>query len=264
MGLDIALGVIVLMAAVRGWLRGFLLQAIPLAALVGCVYAADPLRDLARPSAHEYFPGIRPELLDRLLWWSAAVLTFFVTSGVASAFVRLYRKRPAAEFETRYTDQGAGFLLGAAKGGLVAAFLTAGIVDHVPTYVKSDGWLRRQVETSRAVTLNARYRPASQVWASPPVQTLVARVRSRGLWSGPGSGSGSGGEAKPERAAVAEESTPAPVVAEPVKAAMRTPTLRAAPASPPRPRLDPDAADFLDRFDAALRRELPPAPADRR
>jgi uncharacterized membrane protein required for colicin V production len=260
MGLDIALGVVVLMAAVRGWLRGFLLQAIPLAALVGCVYAADPLRDLARGSAHEYFPGIRPELLDRLLWWSAAVLTFFISSGVVTAIVRLHRKRPAAEFETRYADQGGGFLLGAAKGVLVAAFLTAGMVTYVPTYVQSGGWIQRQLTTSRAVALNAQYRPAQQVWASPPVRTLVARVRSRGLWSDGDTPGGEPGE-KSERSSVVDEV--APVVAEPVKAAMRTPSLRVPPAEPkPKLELDPKATDFLDQFDAALRRELPRA-ADR-
>ncbi len=250
MGLDIALGVIVLMAAVRGWLRGFLLQAIPLAALVGSVFAAEPLRNLIRQPAHDYFPGIRPELLDRLLWWSAAVLTFVVASGVATAVVRLYRKRPAAEFETRYADQGAGFLLGVVKGGLVAAFLTAGMVDYVPSYVKSGGWIARQVESSRAVRLNAQHRPAAQVWNSPPVRALVAHVRSRGLWPAPE------GAGKSEGATVAEEV--APVIAEPVKAAFRTPALRM-PVPARSEAVNPRSADFLREFDEALRRELPPA-----
>lgn len=257
MGLDIGLGIFVLLAAVRGWLRGFLLQVIPLAALIGSLYVADPLRDLARSSAHDYFPGIRPELLDRLLWWSAAVLTFVVASGVATAMVRLYRKRPAAEFETRYTDQGAGFLLGALKGGLIAAFLTAGMVDYVPTYVKSGGWIARQVDASYAVRMNTRYRPAAQVWASPPVRAIVAHVRSRGLWPAPESAD------KTDASTVAEEA--APIIAEEVKAAFRTPALRMPPPVENEPAINPGSAEFLREFDKALLRELPNASsADRR
>src|SRR3954447_21456464 len=43
MGLDLALAVIVLLSAVRGWLKGFVLQAIRLSGIVACVYAADPV-----------------------------------------------------------------------------------------------------------------------------------------------------------------------------------------------------------------------------
>ena len=42
MGLDLALGGLVLISAIRGWLKGFLVQAIRLAGLVASVYAAGP------------------------------------------------------------------------------------------------------------------------------------------------------------------------------------------------------------------------------
>ena len=48
MGLDIALGIMVLLGAIRGWFKGFVLQAIRLSGLVGCVYAAGPVRDYAQ------------------------------------------------------------------------------------------------------------------------------------------------------------------------------------------------------------------------
>ena len=56
MALDIAAGVIVLLASIRGFRRGFLAQAIGLAALVACVYAADPIRHFALPYAQAKFP----------------------------------------------------------------------------------------------------------------------------------------------------------------------------------------------------------------
>ena len=75
MGLDIALGVMILLGAIRGWFRGFVLQAIRLGGLVGCVYAAGPIRDQARPHVVP-LPGrsIPPPMLDRMLWWSSAVV----------------------------------------------------------------------------------------------------------------------------------------------------------------------------------------------
>ena len=59
MGLDLTLGALVLIAALRGWFKGFLLQAIALSSLIGCVYIADPIRDFARPHAIDYLPGVR-------------------------------------------------------------------------------------------------------------------------------------------------------------------------------------------------------------
>src|SRR5262249_26336118 len=113
MGLDVALGVLILLAAVRGWFKGFFLQAIGLGALVSCVYLADPLRDFARPHAAEYLPAIRPELLDRLLWWTCAVVAYLVIAGVGRGLLKASRRRPYGEIEPNRGDQGAGFALGA-------------------------------------------------------------------------------------------------------------------------------------------------------
>jgi uncharacterized membrane protein required for colicin V production len=244
MGLDITLGVIVLLAAIRGWFKGFLLQAIQIGALVGCVYLAAPLRDLARPYALDYFPGVKPELLEKLLWWTGAVVAYLVTAGFAISTVKLYRRRHYLEgAEPNRGDQGAGFLLGAAKGSLVAIFLTAGIARYVPTYVKADGWIPEQIATSRALKLSATYHPAEQVWTSRPVQELVARVRRGGLWS----------EAdRPAEATARTSEIPAPIVDQnPLPGAIPPPSLMI----PGRP-IDPRSPTFLDDFDAALSTEL--------
>ena len=72
MGLDVALGVVILIAAIRGWLQGFVYQAIRIGGLVACVYLADPVRDQAKPHVLRYLPTIQPEVMDRILWWVAA------------------------------------------------------------------------------------------------------------------------------------------------------------------------------------------------
>ncbi len=180
MGLDIAFGVIVLLAALRGWFKGFFLQAIQLAALVGCVYLADPMRDLARPYAREYIT-INFNVLDRLLWWTAAVLSYIVTSGVAISLLRLAQRRGSPDQDVRRGDQGLGFLLGAAKGVLVGLFLAWGITGHAPRYIEAGGWVGEQVKTSRTLKLSVSQRPAERLWKSTPVQEFVARVRDRGF-----------------------------------------------------------------------------------
>src|SRR3954468_14264992 len=127
MGLDVALGVLVLLAAVRGWFRGFILQAIRLGGLIACVYLAAPVRDLVRPFAREHLATISPELLDKLLWWAAAAASYIITTGGATWLVQAYRRHPYGEPDPHRGDQSAGALLGASKGLLVVSFLVAGI-----------------------------------------------------------------------------------------------------------------------------------------
>jgi hypothetical protein len=181
MGLDVALGVLVLLAAVRGWYRGFILQAIRLGGIVACVYLADPVRDLVRPFAREHLATMGPELLDKLLWWAAAAVSYVVTTGVASWLVHAYRRHPYGEFDPHRGDQSAGALLGASKGLLVVAFLVAGIDGYAPDYVKAGGWAGEQVKTSRALAWSQRYQPAARIWAAPPVRMFVEYVRRMGL-----------------------------------------------------------------------------------
>src|SRR5260370_34525537 len=88
MGLDLILAVLVLIEAIRGWLKGFVLQAVRLGALFACVYEATPVRDAVKPHVAEYLKGIRPDLLDRLLWWAACVVSYLVTVGLATRLVR--------------------------------------------------------------------------------------------------------------------------------------------------------------------------------
>jgi uncharacterized membrane protein required for colicin V production len=128
MGLDLALGAVVLLAAIRGWLRGFVSQAVRLSSFVGCFYLADPVRDQLRPYVLPRLPKVDPALMDRILWWTSAVASYVVVVGLASLAIKMMRRPdPSGLPEARRDDQFAGFLLGAAKGALVAAFLTAGL-----------------------------------------------------------------------------------------------------------------------------------------
>jgi uncharacterized membrane protein required for colicin V production len=236
MGLDIALGVVVLLAGIRGWLKGFVRQAIGLGALVGCVYLADPIRDYVRPHTQAYFPSIRPELFDKLLWWVAAVLAYIVSAGLAIWVVKLYRRRPYGDPELHRADQGAGFTLGLAKGVILGVFLTAGILKYEPTYSKfvPTGWIDDTVKASVALDWSRQWKPADRIWNSMPVQAFVGHVWTRGLWVD-----------EPKSA----EKPPVQAAAAP-----SAPKTLQVPKTPEDP-IDPASPDFLRQLDNAIRHE---------
>ena len=185
MGLDLILGALVLVMAIRGWFRGFFAQAIRLGSLVGAVYVAGPIRDLARPVAADYFPSLSTGLLDRLLWWVAAVVMFVVIGGVASGLLASQRRRRASAEggagPGHGGDHSAGALLGAAKGAIVVAFLASGLQRYAADYLEAGGWVGAQVETSKVLGWSATYQPAQRIWESTPVQRFVDHIRTMGF-----------------------------------------------------------------------------------
>jgi uncharacterized membrane protein required for colicin V production len=182
MGLDLALGIIILVAAFRGWFHGFIAQSVKLGSLVACVYLADPVRAQAKPHVLPYLTSIQPELVDRILWWVAAVLVYVLLVGLGTLIIKM-TKRPEIPGITQSArnDQFAGFLLGGAKGFLVAAFATAGIHNYAMDQVKSITWAQDQVNASWAIKWNEEYRPASRIWASRPVRHFVTHIQRMGL-----------------------------------------------------------------------------------
>lgn len=181
MGLDLALGGLVLLAGLRGWFKGFILQAIRLAGLVACVYLADPLRDVVKPHVVGHLASIQPTLVDRLLWWVAALVAYLGLVGVATLMVKLSRRKALGEPEPHYNDQFAGFLLGLIKGTAVAAALAAGFQTYALGYLKTVPWAERQAQGSRALEWNTKYQPVARVWHSRPVQHLVDHIQRRGI-----------------------------------------------------------------------------------
>ena len=182
MWLDVMVGGIILIAAFRGWLRGFISQAVWIAGLIACVYAAEPVRDYAKPRVLPYLPTIPPELVDRLLWWISAAVCFVVLVGVASLVIKMTRRPeiPGIAQSSR-NDQYAGFMLGATKGLVVAACATAAIQNYGMQYVKAVAWADQQVKSSWALKWTETYRPVPRIWSSRPVQQFVNHIERMGL-----------------------------------------------------------------------------------
>lgn len=182
MGLDLALGAIILLAAVRGWMQGFVSQAVKLASLVASVYLADPVRNRAKPYVLPYLTSIQPELVDRILWWVAAVVTHVVLVGFVSLIIKM-SKRPEVPGmpPSARNDQFAGFLLGGAKGLLVVTFAAAGLQKYAADQVKTVAWAGEQMKASWALKWNDEYQPAVRIWESRPVRHFVSHIRRMGL-----------------------------------------------------------------------------------
>lgn len=182
MGLDVALGAVILFSAIRGWLRGFVSQAVRIAGFVGCFYLADFARDQARPHVLERLPKIEPELLDRLLWWVCAVVCYVATVGFVTLAIKLSRRPDASGSPgVRRDNQFAGFMLGAAKGALVAIFLAAGVHKYAQEIPPRAEWAGRYLEGSLALQWTERHQPAPKIWESPPVRRFVEHIRRNGL-----------------------------------------------------------------------------------
>jgi len=249
MGLDLALGGLVLVMAIRGWLKGFLLQAIRLTGLVLCVYAADPVRDQLKPQVIGHLPTIRPELMDRILWWSSAVASYVLLVGVATLAVKLYRRQTYGVLEEpNRSDQFAGSLLGAAKATVVAAFILAGVEKYALNHLKQLPWAAKQVETSRTMALNERYQPVPRLWATAPVQHFVRHVQQMGL-------------SRPAEGDAPVEPAPADPAIPPVRTASRTPQLQLGAQETANPfdtsNLDPEVVEAVQAIQSELARTRP-------
>ena len=149
MGLDLTMGAVILIAALRGWIKGFVNQAVRIGGFIACVYLADPVRDQARPYVLARLPKIDPALMDRILWWVSAVASYIVLVGLITLAIQMMRTpAPPGMARSSRNDQFAGFLLGAAKGLLVAAFLTAGLQAlqaYATELVPDAPWVQQQI-----------------------------------------------------------------------------------------------------------------------
>ena len=117
-----------------------------------------------------------------MLWWASAVVSYVVVVGLATLAIKLMRRPDASgSSETRRDDRFAGFLFGAAKGAVVAVFLTAAVQKYGLEAAKRSEWAGRQVDNSKALAWNQKYQPVPKIWESPPVRRFVEHIQRNGL-----------------------------------------------------------------------------------
>lgn len=240
MGLDVALGVIVALGALRGWFRGFTSQAVRLVGLVACVYLASPVREQARPYILARMPAIDAGLMDRIIWWVAAIVSYIVLVGLLTLAIQLMRSPPNPEGRNgRGGDRLGGLLLGAAKSAVAAAFVAAGVHTYGEKLAQQIPWAGRQIEGSHALVWTVQYRPVPRVWSTAPVQNFVQQIQRNGL--------------KPSAETPSDKQLAERVAAEP-EASNRTPRLGLPPAELPPPEAWPDDSVLGEDFARDLER----------
>lgn len=182
MGLDWALAAMILIGALRGWFKGFVSQAVRIGGFLTCFYLADPVRDLARPYVLAKLPTIDPGLMDRILWWTSAVVSYIALVGLVTLVFQLMQSAPEkGEIRSRRGDRFGGLLLGAAKSLLAAALLVAAFQRFAPGLGHEVAWIERQTSGSKALEWSQSYRPVPRLWAQPVVRRFVAHIQRNGL-----------------------------------------------------------------------------------
>lgn len=245
MGVDLALGSVVLIAAIRGWLRGFVSQAIRIAGFIACFYLADPVRDQARPYVLSRLPKVDPALMDRILWWGSAAASYIVLVGVTTLLIKLARRPDASgKSDARRDNQFAGFLLGTAKGVLAAAFLAAGVQKYAADLDSRFEWAANMTTDSKALEWNRKFEPAPRIWEAPAVRRFVEHIRRNGLGEAPAEVVPvelNDGEVAEARAAQSPRPSPR----------LELPQVDSAEVKPPSsPDFDPEVLADLERFKA--------------
>jgi hypothetical protein len=188
MGLDLALGAVVLIGALRGWFKGFVSQAVRLAGFVACFYLADPVREQARPYVLAKVPAIDPGLMDRILWWISVVISYVVFIGLVTLAIKLTRSPQPPESpkspgvpSSRRDNQIGGMILGSAKALFIAALIAAGVDKYAPELVGDAPWAERQLTGSYALLWTETYRPIPRIWSTPAVRQFVEHIQRNGL-----------------------------------------------------------------------------------
>ena len=129
MGLDVALGVIILIAAIRGWLQGFLYQAIR-HRRTDCVRVSGRAGPRSGEAVHPALLADDPSGPGGPALVVGCGVRHLCRAGGATTLALKMTKRPEIPGippQRSRNDQFAGFLFGIAKGALIAAFLAAGI-----------------------------------------------------------------------------------------------------------------------------------------
>jgi hypothetical protein len=128
-------------------------------------------------------PAINPDLMDRILWWIAAVVSYVLLVGLATLAIQLSRTPLPKDspLSARHEDQIGGLIIGLVKGLLVAASLATVAVSYTPELTQNVPWIKRQCNGSYALAWTAIYRPISRLWETVPVRNFVEHITRNGL-----------------------------------------------------------------------------------
>lgn len=176
MGIDIFFGIVLFIAAWRGYRRGFAEQMLLWAGLVVAFLFAEPIAKWSEPrigAKLTYFPEhLRPSVLY-LLAIVAVWLAIYITGSIN---LSVYRKRIYGENRPSRPDRILGFGMGAAQGALVVSILTFLWV-YVPQSIRTSEAVQKEYAASRGVQFAEEYRVVERIIDTEEVQRAWGHVK---------------------------------------------------------------------------------------
>lgn len=169
MGFDIAIGIVLLLGAVRGFKKGFARQILTLTSLILAFVFAKPLAErLAGPLAGplEQFPEA---VAESMVYTGSLLGLFLVVNLFGTLYLYVYRTRSLGVNAPSLQDRIVGVFVGVAVGGFIACVLISQ-VSRLPAMVRESDIVQTHFTGSRGVKLAMEYQISTRVWETPEVQ----------------------------------------------------------------------------------------------
>ena len=180
MGFDIAAGVLLAIAGLRGMWIGFARQVVHLAGLIAGAVFAEPVAGLLRPLVIEHLDWLPPALREPVIPLLAFLGIWLVVWITGLLILKWYRRLSQGDDRPSWQDRllGAGF--GLAKGVLVVA-LGVYLIDCIPEKWRP-GPVEKQYQESKTVAIAHQINLIDRVMATPEFQKLHGHVEK--AWDG--------------------------------------------------------------------------------
>ena len=187
MGLDLVLGLIILIAALRGWFKGFTNQAVRIAGFIACFYLADPVREQARPYVLAKLPTHRSRIAgpDPLVDLRGRLV--HRPGGIQHPGHPVDAHCPGPGVpRSRRDDRFAGSSSARPRDCFSWLSWPRAFRNTAIDLAHNFPWTERQTEGSYALQWTDRYQPVPRIWscpAGPPVRRAHPAQRSEAIRS---------------------------------------------------------------------------------
>lgn len=169
MGFDIAIGIVLLLGAIRGFKKGFARQILTISSIViAFVFAKTLAERLASPLAK--FLQDYPDQISESIVYTGSLLGIFLTINlVGTLYLYVYRTRTMGVNVPSVQDRIVGILVGVVVAGFVGCVLIAQY-ERLPSMIRENDAVQSHYTASHGVKLAQEHRIAARVWETPEVQ----------------------------------------------------------------------------------------------
>lgn len=186
MWIDVAMGLVLALGALRGFRVGFAKPMVHLTGLVAGLLAAEPLSHWVAEHAGERLAFLPAAIRPAALFFACLVAMYAVLTLVGCSYLRWYRTQFLGENKPSFGDRFVGIGLGLVKGAIVIYIAAFGASRFVPALLHHES-VREMIAASKGVPLLRRHQPIEWVLRTEHAQrvarhlgTLIDQFRSPG------------------------------------------------------------------------------------